>query len=242
MTEVKSYPGPAVDVILPCLDEAQALPVVLARLPTDYRAIVVDNGSRDDSAAVAARLGATVVHEPRQGYGSAVHTGLTSASAEFVAVLDCDGSLDPADLIPMVDRLVAGTADLVCGRRVSAERGAWPVHARLANRLLAGLLSIGVGLPVGDIAPMRVARREELLGLEVSDRRCGYPLQTLLLARRAGWRIIERDVPYRRRAAGTRSKISGTVRGTWTVARDFLAVLIMDRRRRQHGLRVGTAA
>lgn len=242
MAEVKSYSGPAVDVILPCLDEARALPVVLARLPAGYRAIVVDNGSRDDSAAVAAGLGATVVHEPRQGYGSAVHTGLSSASAEIVAVLDCDGSLDPADLIPMVDRLAAGTADLVCGRRVSAERGVWPAHARLANRLLAGLLSLGAGLAIGDIAPMRVARRADLLALEVSDRRCGYPLQTLLLAQRAGWRIVEQDVSYRRRTAGTRSKISGTVRGTWTVARDFLTVLIMDRRSRQHDVRVVTVA
>lgn len=236
MAKVKSRPDATVDVILPCLDEARALPVVLAGLPDHYRAIVVDNGSRDGSAQVATRLGATVIHESRQGYGAAVHAGLTAARAEIVAVLDCDGSLDPADVVPMVSLLTAGSADLVCGRRVPAERGAWPLHARLANRLLAWLLSAGAGSTLRDIAPMRTARRSELLALEVTDRRCGYPLQTLLLARRAGWRIVERDVAYRRRTAGTRSKITGTLRGTWIVVRDFLTVLIMDRRSRSQGV------
>ena len=85
---------PIVDVVLPCLDEAAALPGVLAGLPTGWRAIVVDNGSSDGSAAVARGLGALVVSEPRRGYGAAVHAGLLAATAPLVATCDADGSLD----------------------------------------------------------------------------------------------------------------------------------------------------
>src|SRR5687767_11626772 len=95
-----------VDVVLPCLDEAAALPGVLAALPAGYRAIVVDNGSTDGSARIAADLGATVLHEPRRGYGAAVHTGLEHAGSEIVCFLDADGSLDPGEL-PALVRLVA---------------------------------------------------------------------------------------------------------------------------------------
>src|SRR5882672_6663193 len=96
-----------VDDVLPCLDEAAALPGVLGALPEGYRAIVVDNGSTDGSPEIAAGCGATVVCEPRRGYGAAVHTGLERATAEIVCFLDADGSLDPAELPKLVD-LVAG--------------------------------------------------------------------------------------------------------------------------------------
>jgi glycosyltransferase involved in cell wall biosynthesis len=113
-----------VDVILPCLDEAQALPGVLAALPPGYRALVVDNGSTGGTPEIAAALGATVQQEPRRGYGAAVHAGLVAASAEVVAVLDADGSLDPGASPAMVALLA--DADLVAGRRVAVGRGAWP--------------------------------------------------------------------------------------------------------------------
>ncbi|MGH3432914.1 MAG: glycosyltransferase family 2 protein, partial [Thermocrispum sp.] len=92
-----------IDVVLPCLDEAAALPGVLGALPPGYRAIVVDNGSRDGSPEVATAHGATVVTERRKGYGAAVHTGLEAASSDVVCFLDADGSLDPADLLPLAD-------------------------------------------------------------------------------------------------------------------------------------------
>ncbi|MGH4021854.1 MAG: glycosyltransferase family 2 protein, partial [Pseudonocardiaceae bacterium] len=106
-----------VDVILPCLDEAAALPGVLARLPEGYRAIVVDNGSVDGSPEVAAEHGAAVVVEPRCGYGAAVHTGLEAAIADLVCVLDADGSLDAAELPRLVGPVRAGRAELTVGRR-----------------------------------------------------------------------------------------------------------------------------
>src|SRR6478609_2861037 len=111
------------DVVIPCRDEAPALPALLALVPEGFRPIVVDNGSRDDTAEVARRLGATVVDEPRAGYGAAVHAGLEAATADFVAVLDGDGSMDPADLVPLLDLVVAGEADLAVGRRRPTSRG-----------------------------------------------------------------------------------------------------------------------
>jgi glycosyltransferase involved in cell wall biosynthesis len=210
-----------IDVILPCLDEVQALPGVIRALPPGYRALVVDNGSTDGTPQVAAQLGATVVHEPRRGYGAAVHTGLDAATSEIVAFLDADGSLDPAALPAMVELL--SDVDLVAGRRLPAGRGAWPWHARAGNAAIAALLRRR-GIGVHDIAPLRVARRQALLDLGITDRAFGYPLELLVRAGAAGWRIREVDVAYRPRAGGT-SKVSGSVRGTLRAARDMAAVL-----------------
>ncbi|MBA8793956.1 glycosyltransferase involved in cell wall biosynthesis [Friedmanniella endophytica] len=225
----------SVEVVLPCLDEALALPGLLADVPAGWRVLVVDNNSTDDTAAVARGGGARVIAEGRAGYGAAVHAGIASATADIVAVIDGDGSLDPAELVEPVRMIVDGRADLVCGRRRPVARRVWPWHARLGTLFLAGLIRVGSGVPVHDIAPVRVARREALLALDLRDRRCGYPLETILAAARAGWRIVEVDVSYRARAVGSRSKISGTVRGTVTVARDFAAVLVAARRPRRRG-------
>jgi glycosyltransferase involved in cell wall biosynthesis len=214
-----------IDVIFPCLDEAAALPGVLGALPAGFSAIVVDNGSTDDSAAVAAALGAKVVHEPRRGYGAAVHTGLEYASADIVCFLDADGSLDAGELVPMVSAVASGEADLAVGRRIPKGRGAWPWHARAGNWLLATLLR-RQGLPVRDIGPVRVARRAELLDLGVTDRAFGYPLELLIKAGRAGWSVREFELSYRPRAAGTRSKVSGSLRGTVRAIRDMVKVLV----------------
>ena len=213
------------DVVLPCLNEAPALPWVLSRMPAGYRPIVADNGSTDDSAAVAREYGARVVSVPQRGFGAAVHAGLCAATDETVCVLDADGSLDPAELPVVTDPVLAGDADLVVGRRRPVGRGAWPLHARCANAILALLLRRGSGLPVHDLGPMRAARRTALLGLDLRDRRFGYPLEMLVAASREGWRVHEVTVGYRPRAAGTRSKVTGTVSGTLRAARDMSEIL-----------------
>jgi glycosyltransferase involved in cell wall biosynthesis len=218
-----------VDVVLPCLDEAAALPGVLAALPAGYRAIVVDNGSTDGSPEVACAHGATVVHEPRRGYGAAVRTGLEHARSEIVCFLDADGSLDPAELVRLVGAVARG-AQLAVGRRVPVSRGVWPWHARAGNLVLATILRRR-GLPVSDIAPARAVRRQDLLGLGVRDRAFGYPLELLLRAAAAGWRVVELDVAYRPRALGTKSKVSGSVLGTCRAVRDMAVVLKASRTR-----------
>ncbi|MFZ6002897.1 MAG: glycosyltransferase family 2 protein [Actinomycetota bacterium] len=216
-------PASVVDVVLPALDEALALPDLLASLPAGYRAIVVDNGSSDGTADVARALGATVVHEPLRGFGAACAAGLSAATAEVVAFCDADGSLDLGELPLVCDPVLSGTADLVLGSRRPTTRGAWPAHARLANRYLARRLRRRTGALVTDLGPMRAARRSELLRLDVRDRRFGWPLEQVLRAGSAGWRISEVPVTYRSRTG--RSKVTGTVRGTLRAVRDMGAVL-----------------
>ncbi len=210
------------DVVLPCLDEAGALPWVLERMPHWARPIVVDNGSADGSAQIAASLGATVVSEPRRGFGAAAHAGLLAATADVVAFCDCDASLDPRQLERVVAPVRSGAADLVLGRRHPA-RGAWPAHARVANGALAVLMSRQAGVRLHDLGPLRAARRADLLALDLRDRRFGYPLEMVLSAAAAGWRITECDVDYRPRVG--KSKVTGTVRGTVRTVRDMRAVL-----------------
>jgi glycosyltransferase involved in cell wall biosynthesis len=216
------------DLVLPCRDEAPALAALLPEVPAGLRVIVVDNGSRDGTAAVARRLGATVVSESTPGYGAAVHAGVVAATAELVAFMDGDGSFDPAELLAMVEDVRSGAADIAVGRRRPSGRGVWPWHARAGNALIVAWLRRRIDLPAHDIAPMRVCRRADLVALGVRDRRFGYPVELLLKATRAGWRFSERDVAYRPRAEGTRSKVSGSVKGTLRTARDVARVLSAD--------------
>ena len=215
------------DVVLPCLNEAPALAWLLGRLPTGYRAIVADNGPTDDSAGLARRLGAQVVSVPQPGYGAAVHAGIVAADPAdgVVCVMDADGSFDPEQLPLVADPVRAGAARLVLGRRRPTTRRAWPPHARLGNAVLARRLRRTTGLQVHDIGPMRAARRDDLLSLDLRDRRFGYPLELLVAAARANWTVAEVDVAYHPRAEGTRSKVTGTVRGTARAIRDMSAVL-----------------
>jgi glycosyltransferase involved in cell wall biosynthesis len=208
-----------VDVVLPVLDEREALPWVLGRMPVGYRAIVVDNGSTDGSGAVARALGAVVVEETRRGFGAACFAGLLAATADVVCFMDCDGSLDPRELPGVSGPVAAGAADLVLGAR----RGAWPLPARLANRALAVEVRRRTGVALTDLGPMRAGRREVLLGLGLVDRRSGWPLEMVLRAAAAGCRIIEFEVSYRPRVG--RSKVTGTVRGSIRALRDMAAVL-----------------
>lgn len=213
------------DLVLPCRDEGPALVELLPRVPASFQVIVVDNGSSDDTAEIARSLGARVISEPTPGYGAAVHAGVLAARSRYVAVMDGDGSFDPADLEALLAEVVEGRADLATGHRRPVHRGVWPWHARAGNRLVLWWLRRRTGLQVTDIAPMRVCDREALLALDVQDRRFGYPVELLHKAQAAGWRLTERDVAYHPRTAGTRSKVSGSVRGSLRAASDFARVL-----------------
>ena len=199
------------DVILPALNEAAAVDWVVRRMPAGFRAIVVDNGSTDGTAQIAADLGALVVSESVRGFGSACYAGLMAATADIVCFMDCDASLDPVALPFVTGYIERDEADLVIGARI-AKRGAWPVHAKFANRVLAADLRRRTGLQLGDIGPMRAMSREGLLSLDMRDRRSGWPLEMVLKANRAGWRIRNVPVEYAEREG--RSKVTGTVKGT----------------------------
>jgi glycosyltransferase involved in cell wall biosynthesis len=207
------------EVVLPVLDEARAIPWVLGRMPPGFRPIVVDNGSTDGSAEVAAALGARVVIEPRRGFGAACHAGLLAARDELVCFMDCDATLDPRELVDVVAPVRAGDADLVLGAR----RGAWSPHARLANVVLARQVRRRTGVVVHDLGPMRAMRRTMVMDLGLEDRRFGWPLEMVVRAAAEGWRIEERPVGYLPRVG--RSKVTGTVRGTARTVRDMRRVL-----------------
>jgi dTDP-L-rhamnose 4-epimerase len=212
-----------VDVILPCLNEAAALPWLLSRFPAGYRPIVADNGSTDGSADIAREHGAEVITVPVRGFGAACHAGLEAAVSEIVCVMDADASLDPQQLPRVADPVAAGVADLMLGRRRPTSARAWPPHARLANVVLARSLKRASGVVLRDLGPMRAFRRDSLLALGLTDRRSGYPLEMVLSAAAARWRIAEVDVDYLPRV-GT-SKVTGTLRGTLRAVADMRAVM-----------------
>jgi glycosyltransferase involved in cell wall biosynthesis len=212
-----------IDVILPCLNEAEALPWVLSRMPAGFHPLVADNGSTDASASIAVEYGATVVRVPQRGFGAACHAGLMAAASDIVCFMDADASLDPRDLPQVAGPVRLGSADLVLGRRMARSLGSWPVHARVANKVLAVELRRRTGVRLRDLGPMRCARRAQLLGLGLSDRRFGYPLEMVMAAANADWRIDEVDIPYLPRSG--RSKVTGTVSGTVRTVRDMRRVL-----------------
>lgn len=210
------------DVILPCLDEAAALPWVLSRMPAGLTPIVVDNGSTDGSADIARDYGATVVEAPRRGFGAACHAGLLAATTDLVCLMDADASLDPRQLTRVIDPVSTGRADLVLGRRRPTQAGAWPRHARWANSVLARRLRHRA-IPLYDLGPMRAVRRQALLDLALRDRGSGYSLEMVLRAAAAGWVVREVDVDYLPRRGA--SKVTGTLHGTLGAARAMRDVL-----------------
>jgi glycosyltransferase involved in cell wall biosynthesis len=207
------------EVVLPVLNERDALPWVLGRMPAEFDPIVVDNGSTDGSGALASSLGARVVSEPQPGFGAACFAGLQAARADVVCFMDADASFDPRELPLVAAPVAAGTADLVLGAR----NGASPLHARIANRAITLELRRRTGIRLSDLGPMRAARREALLALDLRDRRFGWPLEMVVRAAAAGWVI--REVPVSHLPRAGRSKVTGTVRGTLRAVNDMVGVL-----------------
>jgi glycosyltransferase involved in cell wall biosynthesis len=215
-----------VTVVLPALDEAEALPAALASFPPGVDLLVVDNGSRDATASVAAAAGARVVAEPRRGFGAACWAGVqASPEAEVLAFADADGSFDGADLIAVAAPVLRGQADLVIGSRTAGAReaGAMPAYAVAANRAIGLACRLLFGVPLSDLGPFRAIRRDSLLALGVRDRGQGWPLEMIGRAGRAGLRVIEVPVRYRPRAGGA-SKVTGSLRGSLRAAVAMAAV------------------
>lgn len=210
------------DVVLPVLNEQEAIGWVLERMPSGFRPIVVDNGSTDRSAEIAEAMGARVVREERRGFGAACYRGLLEATDDLICFMDCDGSLDPRLLVAVSDEVGSGRADLCMGSRVADPR-AWPLHAKMANRYLARRMRKMLGIDVTDLGPMRAIRREALVGLQLADRRSGWPLEMVIAAARAG--LVISEVPVRYRARSGRSKVTGTLAGTLTAIKDMAEVM-----------------
>ena len=227
------------DVIIPARDEAESLPLVLADLPRAgegwivRRVIVVDNGSHDDTAAVARAAGAEVVSEPVAGYGRACLAGLAALSADppgAVAFLDADHSDDPRELPAVLQPLLAGEADLVIGSRAlgAREAGAFTPVQAFGNALAARLLGWLWGVRATDLGPFRVVRWDTLERLRMRDRDFGWTVEMQARAAHMGFRVCEVPVSYRRRRHG-RSKIAGTLAGSARAGWKILGTLVRVR-------------
>jgi glycosyltransferase involved in cell wall biosynthesis len=229
---------PTVDVIIPAFDEREALPLVLADLPRERvrEVLVVDNGSRDGTGDVALRLGASVRHEPRRGYGQACLAGIDelrrrAVPPDVVVFLDADHSDHAQELVRLVEPIAEGRADFVVGSRVLGRRepGALLPQARFGNLLASWLIRRLYGLAVTDLGPFRALRWETLLALEMRDRDFGWTAEMQVKAARRGIRYCEVPVSYRRRV-GT-SKITGTLSGTLRAGFKILSTVLGGRRR-----------
>lgn len=220
------HTGVRTTVILPALNEADALPAALSGRPDGLDVLVVDNGSTDGTARVAARLGARVVTEPRRGFGAACWAGvLASPGADVLVFMDADATFAWSDVPAVVAPVLDGVADLTIGWRHPRlrEPGAMPWHIAAANRVLGRLCGVVAGAPLRDIGPLRAIRRDTLLSLGMQDRSYGWPLEMVLRAGRAGLTVTEVPVRYRRRV-GT-SKVTGDPRATLRAASRMLGVL-----------------
>jgi glycosyltransferase involved in cell wall biosynthesis len=240
MVPVPTTTDPEIDrsrvtVILPALNEAAALPTALASFPPGVELLVVDNGSTDETAAVALAHGARVVCEPRRGFGAACWAGVQAACGEVLVFADADGSFDGADLPAVAGPVLAGEADLVVGSRMARRApGAMSALAVLENRLLGLACRLLFGVRLSDLGPFRAIRRDRLLALGMTDRGSGWPLEMIGRAGAVGLRVVEVPVRYQSRAGG-RSKVSGSVRGTVHAVTAMAAVTLGLLRERRWG-------
>jgi glycosyltransferase involved in cell wall biosynthesis len=217
-------------VIIPALNEEESLPFVLGELPwsTLQQVIVVDNGSQDRTAEVAAAHGALVVREPQRGYGAACMAGVQAAAgADVLIFLDADGSFDANEIASLVGPIKQGEAELVLGSRLAGRResGAMPLHGVFGNWLVAMAISRLAGTPLTDLGPFRAVKRETLERLRMEERTYGWPSEMIVKAVQHGVPIREVPVRYRRRHGG-QSKVSGTWRGTFGASYRILKVTL----------------
>ncbi len=210
----------SIAIVIPALNEEDALRYLLPEIPVGLSTwtIVVDNNSTDATASVASAAGAIVVSEPLRGYGRACLHGLQTAidlGAQIVVFMDGDGSDDPADLPSMLAPIIEGRADIVIGSRVGkgSEPGAIPPQACLGNWLVCRLIHVLYGVHLHDIGSFRAMRCSTLEALQMCEMTFGWPVEMLIKAIRAHYRIMELPIHYRRRKYG-RSKVAGTLSGS----------------------------
>ncbi len=220
--------APRIVVIIPALDEEQAIGDVVRGLPSVVaEVIVVDNGSRDRTAEFARAAGARVVAEPRRGYGQACLTGIAAAGdTDIVVFVDGDRSDDPSQLTDVVAPILEGRADLVIGSRRLGRRApeAQPWHAVVGTRLCVGLMNALTGARATDLGPFRAITADALRKLGMCDRNYGWTVEMQVKAARQGLRVVEVPVDYRPRVG--RSKVSGTVRGTIGAGTKIIATIL----------------
>jgi len=221
-----------ISVIIPALNEEEPIADVIravASTKIPHEVIVVDNGSTDRTADRARAAGARVVAEPRRGYGCACAAGIRALSpqSDVVVFLDGDGSDCPEFMDRLVDPIVTGTHDFVIGSRTRGQREPGSMNAQqiYAGRFAGWLLSILYGVRYTDMCPFRAIRRHALERLGMREKTYGWNLEMQMRAARAGLRILEVPVNHRCRAGG-KSKVSGTLRGTFVAGARIMATFL----------------
>jgi glycosyltransferase involved in cell wall biosynthesis len=229
-----------VAIVIPACNEEEAIRQLLPQIPRDAAqwVIVVDNGSTDHTAEAARQAGAIVAFEPLRGYGRTCFKGFKTAcslGAEIVVFMDGDGSDDPADLPAMLSPIQHNQAELVIGSRVSkrAEDGAIPPQARLGNWLVSNLIRLFYGARLSDIGSFRVMRCASLEALQMREMTFGWPVEMLVKAAKAHYRIVELPIHYRHRSHGE-SKVSGTLSGSVKAAYCMLRTTLRYVRTGEH--------
>jgi glycosyltransferase involved in cell wall biosynthesis len=221
------YKNKIVAAVIPALNESASIALVVRHIP-DWvdRVVVVDNGSKDATGEAAARHGAEIVREERRGYGSACQAGVAKVGkCDILIFLDGDYSDHPEQADRLVDPIARGDADLVIGSRVSGqpEPGSLTVQQRVGNALACFLMRLFWGAPYTDLGPFRAIRWSSLEQLNMQDRTYGWTVEMQIKAVRAGLRVAEVPVSYRKRIGD--SKVSGTVRGTIGAAYKILGMI-----------------
>ncbi len=211
-----------VTLVLPCLNEVEALAWIGERTPGDMTILVADNGSTDGSQDQARSMGAEVIDVPVRGYGAAVHAGVEAAKTDIVAVIDADATFDPRDLAPLIEAVESG-ADMATCRRIPVSAAAHPWHARAGNAFLCWQVRRKTDLRIQDLGPARVFRREPYLALGIEDRAFGYPMEVFVRAAAAGWEVVEVPMTYRERIGN--SKVTGSPAGTLRATRALLRAM-----------------
>ena len=213
----------SVDVVIPAFNEESSVPLVLGDLPKVRNVFVVNNDSTDQTAEIAAELGAIVPLETQRGYGAACLKGLATIrerieagepEPEIVVFLDADYSDHPQYLTELVKPIFADEADFVLGSRLLGERepGAMPMQSIFGNKLACFLMRVLFGVRYTDLGPFRAIKYESLCALEMADENFGWTIEMQIKAARAKLRSMEIPVPYRCRVGV--SKISGTISGS----------------------------
>jgi len=206
-----------VAVIIPTFNEAASIGAVVASIPRNIasRVIVADGGSVDGTADIARRAGAEVITVGR-GYGRACLAGAQAAEdADIVAFMDGDGADDPVALAAMVQAVSSGNYDFVIGSRARGNRepGSMAGHQILAGLAAGALIGVLYGVRYTDMCAYRAMRRDKLLALGMRELTYGWNLEMQMRVARAGLRVLELPVPYRRRSGGE-SKVAGNLRGS----------------------------
>ena len=221
-------------IIIPALNEAESIGYVLSSISLKqvHEILVVDGGSRDDTVSIAEKSGARVIHESRPGYSRACYSGLIAATGAIVVFLDADGADDPRHLPELLAPIVSGEAELVLGSRLAGKMdpGAMPWTQWSGNYLAAAMFRIFYGLKITDLSPFRAGLREKILALDLQEMTYGLPTEMIAKAARRGWKIVEIPVSYHARRGG-KSKITGTVRGSFFASTQILRLIFQYRRR-----------